>query len=103
MRASMSLPAVFKPMPYEETLLVDGGVMNNFPTDIAKQMGADIIIGSDVGGGMEPIDKLDNFVTVLMQTSMFPSNIKNPEQTEQLCDILVDHLPNLRFSTADFA
>jgi len=102
MRASMSLPAVFKPMPYEETLLVDGGVMNNFPTDVAKQMGADIIIGSDVGGGMEPIDKLDNFVTVLMQTSMFPSNIKDPEN-RKLCTILVDHLPNLRFSTADFA
>jgi NTE family protein len=102
MRASMSLPAVFKPMSYNETILVDGGVMNNFPTDIAKQMGADIIIGSDVGGGMEPIDKLDNFVTVLMQTSMFPSNIKNPEN-RKLCNILVDHLPNLRFSTADFA
>jgi NTE family protein len=102
MRASMSLPAVFKPMPYDDTILVDGGVMNNFPTDIAKQMGADIIIGSDVGGGMEPKDKLDSFVTVLMQTSMFPSNIKDPEN-RKLCDILVDHLPNLRFSTADFA
>lgn len=102
MRASMSLPAVFKPMPYENTVLVDGGVMNNFPTDIAKQMGADIIIGSDVGGGMEPKEKLNNFATVLMQTSMFPSNIKNPDN-RALCDILVDHLPNLRFSTADFA
>ncbi|MDR6845462.1 patatin-like phospholipase family protein [Flavobacterium granuli] len=102
MRASMSLPAVFNPMNYEKTVLVDGGVMNNFPTDIAKQMGADIIIGSDVGGGMEPIEKLNNFATVLMQTSMFPSNIKNPAN-RALCDILVDHLPNLRFSTADFA
>ncbi|ESU23114.1 putative esterase of the alpha-beta hydrolase superfamily protein [Flavobacterium enshiense DK69] len=101
MRASMSLPAVFKPMPYEDTVLVDGGVMNNFPTDIAKQMGADIIIGSDVGGGMEPKEKLDNFATVLMQTSTFPSNIKNPDN-RALCNILVDHLPNLRFSTADF-
>lgn len=102
MRSSMSLPAVFNPMNYEKTILVDGGVMNNFPTDIAKQMGADIIIGSDVGGGMEPIEKLNNFATVLMQTSMFPSNIKNPAN-RALCDILVDHLPNLRFSTADFA
>ncbi|MBW4359479.1 patatin-like phospholipase family protein [Flavobacterium sp. NAS39] len=101
MRASMSLPAVFKPMPYEGTLLVDGGVMNNFPTDVAKQLGADIIIGSDVGGGMEPVEKLDSFVTILMQTSMFPSNIKNPENRKN-CTILVDHLPNLRFSTGDF-
>jgi NTE family protein len=102
MRASMSLPAIFKPMVYEKTVLVDGGVMNNFPTDVAKQMGADIIIGSDVGGGLEPIDKLNNLVTILTQTSMFPSNIKNPEN-RKLCTILVDHLPNLRFSTADFA
>ena len=101
MRASMSLPAVFNPMTYEKTVLVDGGVMNNFPTDVAKEMGADIIIGSDVGGGMEPLDKLNSLVTVLMQTSMFPSNIKNPAN-RALCDILVDHLPNLRFSTADF-
>ncbi|WP_348797520.1 patatin-like phospholipase family protein [Flavobacterium adhaerens] len=101
MRASMSLPAIFNPIPHEKTVLVDGGVMNNFPTDVAKQMGADIIIGSDVGGGMEPIDKLNSLVTVLMQTSMFPSNIKNPAN-QALCDILVDHLPNLRFSTADF-
>jgi NTE family protein len=102
MRSSMSLPAIFDPMSYEKTILVDGGVMNNFPTDIAKQMGADIIIGSDVGGGMEPIEKLNSFTSVLMQTSMFPSNIKNPAN-RALCDILVDHLPNLRFSTGDFA
>ncbi|MCV9929870.1 patatin-like phospholipase family protein [Flavobacterium sp. LS1R49] len=102
MRASMSLPGIFKPMAYEKTVLVDGGVMNNFPTDVAKKMGADIIIGSDVGGGLEPIDKLNNLITILTQTSMFPSNIKNPAN-RKLCDILVDHLPNLRFSTADFS
>lgn len=102
MRASMSLPAIFKPMPYEKSILVDGGVLNNFPTDVAQQMGADIIIGSDVGGGLESIDKLNNVMTILMQTSMFPSNIKNPANRDR-CTILVDHLPNLRFSTADFA
>ncbi len=102
MRASMSLPAIFKPMSYEKTLLVDGGVMNNFPTDVALKMGADIIIGSDVGGGMEPADKLNNLITVLLQTSMLPSNIKDPDN-RKLCTILVDHLPNLRYSTSDFA
>ncbi len=79
----MSLPAIFKPMPYEKSILVDGGVLNNFPTDVAKQMGADIIIGSDVGGGLEPIDKLNNLMTILMQTSMFPSNIKNPANRDR--------------------
>ena len=45
MRASMSVPSIFQPVVYENTLLVDGGILNNFPTDVAKLMGADIIIG----------------------------------------------------------
>ena len=102
MRSSMSIPGVFKPVPYNNTLLVDGGILDNFPTDIAKKMGADIILGSDVGGGMAPIEKLDNIGTILFQTGMLASNLKNPENRE-LCDILIDHIPNLSYSTGDFA
>jgi NTE family protein len=100
-RASMSIPSVFEPVKYKSTLLVDGGVMNNFPTDVAKRLGADIIIGSDVGGGLEPIEKLDNIATILFQTSMLTSNVKNPEN-RALCDILINHDPNLTYSTQDF-
>jgi len=101
MRASMSIPSVFRPVPYEGTLLVDGGVLNNFPTDVAKSMGADIIIGSDVGGGMAAIEELDNIATILFQTGMLTSNLKNPEHQKN-CDILVDHIPYLTYSTGDF-
>ena len=102
MRASMSIPSIFKPVPYNNTLLVDGGILDNFPTDIAKEMGADIIIGSDVGGGMAPIEKLDNIATILFQTGMLTSNLKNPEN-RKLCDVLIDHIPNLSYSTGDFS
>ena len=102
MRASMSIPTVFEPVAYKETLLVDGGVLNNFATDVAKEMGADIIIGSDVGGGMAPIEKLDNIATLLFQTGMINSNLKNPEN-RKLCDILIDHTAYLTYSTGDFA
>jgi len=101
LRASMSIPGVFEPVKYKSTLLVDGGVMNNFPTDIAKKLGADIIIGSDVSGGLEPIEKLDNMATILFQTSMLTSNLKNP-QNRALCDILINHYPYLTYSTQDF-
>lgn len=101
MRASMSLPGVFKPIPYKNTLLVDGGVLDNFPTDIAANMGADIIIGSDVGGGMEPKDKLTGISTILFQISMLTSNLKDTANRER-CTILIDHLPNLTYSTGDF-
>jgi NTE family protein len=101
MRASMSIPSVFKPVSYKDVLLVDGGILNNFPTDIAKKWGADIIIGSDVGGGMVPKEELEGITSVLFQSSMLISNKKNPE-SRKLCDILIDHLPNLTHSTGDF-
>jgi len=100
-RASMSIPSVFEPVKYKSTLLVDGGVLNNFPTDVAKRLGADIIIGSDVGGGLAPIEKLDNMATILFQTSMLTSNIKNPGK-RALCDILINHYPYVTYSTQDF-
>ncbi|MEG1562425.1 MAG: patatin-like phospholipase family protein [Bacteroides sp.] len=48
MRASMAIPFVFTPVRIDSMVLVDGGMKNNFPTNIAKEMGADIIIGVDV-------------------------------------------------------
>lgn len=48
MRASMSIPGVFAPVPLGDKLLVDGGIVNNFPVDVARQMGADVVIGVDV-------------------------------------------------------
>jgi len=101
MRASMSIPTIFRPVPYNNTLLVDGGILNNFPVDIAKSMGADIIIGSDVGGGLEPKEKLDKMSSLIFQASMLTSLKKNPVN-QALCDILIDHEPNLTFSTGDF-
>lgn len=101
MRASMSIPGAFSPVPYKETLLVDGGLLNNFPVDVAKEMGADIIIGSDVGDGMQGKDELENISTLLFQAAMLSSNLKNPKNRE-LCDILLDHTPHLSGSTADF-
>lgn len=101
MRASMSIPGVFQPVEYDSTLLVDGGVLNNFPVDVAKQLGADIIIGSDVSGGMQPKEKLSSIPSLIFQTGMLTSNLKNPESRE-MCDILVDHMPHLTHSTGDF-
>lgn len=101
MRASMSIPSIFRPVPYKDVLLVDGGILNNFPVNIAKEMGADIIIGSDVGGGMKSKEELEGITTILFQTAMLVSNIRNPESRE-MCDILIDHLPNLTYSTGDF-
>ena len=101
MRATMSIPAVFQPIPYKNTLLVDGGVMNNFPVDVAKEMGFDIVIGSDVGGGLVSKDELKSITAQLFQAAMLTSNLKNPSNRAN-CDILIDHMPYLTYSTGDF-
>ena len=49
MRASMSLPGVFAPVEIDGRLLVDGGLVENLPVDVAKAMGVDIVIAVDVG------------------------------------------------------
>ena len=47
MRASMAIPAVFSPVRIGDKVLVDGCLLNNYPADVAREMGADIIIGID--------------------------------------------------------
>ncbi len=47
-RASISIPAIFVPVKWEETFLVDGALSNPVPVDIVRKMGADIVIASNV-------------------------------------------------------
>jgi NTE family protein len=49
LRASISIPGVFAPVKYNDKLLVDGGVIDRVPATVVKDMGADIVIASDVG------------------------------------------------------
>jgi NTE family protein len=47
-RATMSVPGVFAPVEWGDMLLVDGGILNNVPVDVAREMGADIVVAVDV-------------------------------------------------------
>lgn len=67
MRASMSIPAVFTPVRKDSMVLVDGGIMNNYPQDVARAMGADIIIGVDVQADLLDAKKLKGVGNVLLQ------------------------------------
>jgi NTE family protein len=60
MRASLSAPGVFAPVEREGHLLVDGGIADNVPIDIARAMGVDVIIAVDVGAPLLPRSKLTN-------------------------------------------
>lgn len=71
-RSSMSIPVYFAPTYYNYKYLVDGGVINNFPVQEVKKMGAQIIIGGDVQRGLENnIENLNTIPKVMDQVSSF--------------------------------
>jgi NTE family protein len=51
LRATMSIPGVFAPIPMKGAVLADGGLLDNLPTDVVKEMGADIVIGVHLSTG----------------------------------------------------
>lgn len=67
MRSSMSIPGAFSPVRIGEKVLVDGGLKNNYPADIAKRMGADIIIGVTVQGAPKTAEDLGGTMSIIGQ------------------------------------
>ena len=89
---SMAIPGVFAPIQYKDYLFVDGGVMNNFPTDVAKQMGADIIIGVNLNADSHKTNDILSLKDITNQlTTMLIS--RKDSANKQLCNILIE--PNI--------
>lgn len=70
-RASMSIPGVFSPITIDNRVLVDGFVSNNVPVDVAKQMGADILIVVSLPYKFEKREQLNSAVAVTVQAMQF--------------------------------
>ncbi len=89
LRASMSMPGVFNPVYNEKQVLVDGGIRNNFPVDIARQMGADIVIGVNLAIEKESDpEKLRPYLSQMSQLiKIFIGN--GLEENSKSCDVLV--------------
>jgi NTE family protein len=67
MRASLAAPGVFAPVEIDGRLLVDGGLANNLPVDVAQAMGVDVLIVVDVGFPLRKRDTLDSVTTISNQ------------------------------------
>ena len=75
MRASMAIPAAFSPVRIGDMVLVDGGLKNNYPVDIAREMGADIVIGVTVQGPPKGAEDMGHTMSILSQ--IIDVNCKN--------------------------
>ena len=67
MRASMAIPAAFSPVRIGDKVLVDGGLKNNYPADIARQMGAEVIIGVTVQGAPKVAEDMGGTMSIISQ------------------------------------
>ena len=86
MRASMAIPAAFSPVRIGDKVLVDGGLKNNYPVDIARKMGADIVIGVTVQGPPKEAEDMGGTMSILSQ--MIDVNCKNKvEENIQMTDL----------------
>ena len=65
-RASCSIPGIFEPVEYEGRCLVDGGVLNDVPFDVCRDMGADYVIAIDLNGDIVQGRQPENIFNVLM-------------------------------------
>jgi NTE family protein len=95
MRASMSIPTVFKPIKLDSFLLVDGGVLNNFPVKELKEMGADFVIGSYTGARLLDESEMNTIDKILLQTSFFYSINESKEGIKQ-CQIFNNLTDNMK-------
>lgn len=98
--ASGALPSLFQPVIINNRVLVDGGVVNNYPVDELRAKGMDVIIGVDVQDALLKRDKLTSAPDVLFQINNFRS-IKAMESKIEKTDIYIK--PNIvGFSVISF-
>jgi NTE family protein len=104
MRATMSIPGVFPPVEREGTLLVDGALLNNIPTDVIKELKPDVVIAVDVGTPLANHQKIVSLAGILQQ-SITVMTIDNDRRNLRLADIIIapelGDLSVLDFSSID--
>ncbi len=102
-RASMSIPAVFAPVELDGRLLVDGGMVDNIPVDVARDMGVDRVIVVDIGTPLKPRKELLTVVDVLNQSTTMMTRRNSEQQLATLHDSDVLVQPNMTgFEVTDF-
>lgn len=104
-KASCSIPGVYKPVELHNRLLIDGGMRQHLPTDIAKKLGAEFIVAVDVGFCVKKT-KINNMLAVIMQAIQIMGEELGRHQSAN-ADILIkpqlgDKVDQLSFNKTPF-
>ena len=103
LRASMSVPAVFSPLEVDGRVLGDGGLVNNLPVDVARRMGADVVIAVNIGTPLAGRETLGSVVgiTTQMVNILTEQNVQASIATLTRDDLLLAP-PLGQLTSADF-
>ena len=103
MRASMSVPGAIAPFQIGERIFLDGGLTRNLPVDVARQMGADIVIAVNLGTPLLKRSELQSFVGVSLQTIniLTEQNVRTSLDSLKSTDVLISP-PLDTIGSADF-
>ena len=85
--ASSAIPGVFNPVDHQGKLLVDGGVVENLPSSVARERGADIVIAVDISENVTNFN-ITNLIDVMLQSVTIMSS-ENVKYTRKNADVLI--------------
>ncbi len=88
LRATMAIPGAFTPVRWENAVLVDGGVVDNIPTDVTKALGADTVIAVTLETPQVRPEELNNLAKVLLQV-VSVSIVQNERRSLKLADQII--------------
>ena len=88
LRATLSLPVIFTPVEWNGRVLIDGGLVNNLPTDVVRDMGADVVIAITLRASSMERTELSTLTDVLRQ-SVAIATLQNERRNAQLADLVV--------------
>lgn len=101
MRATMSIPGVFTPVNRKDGTYADGGLLNNIPIDVAKEMGADIVLGVHLETApLDPDARLSSFAVLDRSVGVMIS--ANELRSMEHADLMIT-VPLSKYQTLDFS
>ncbi|MEO9894303.1 patatin-like phospholipase family protein [Aurantibacter sp.] len=98
--ASGTFPSLFEPAPVGDQILIDGGVVNNYPIDEVRKMGADVIIGVDVQQGLSDREGLLSATEILLQINNYRSAVDMVDKVEKTDIYIKPEITN--YTVVDF-
>jgi NTE family protein len=104
LRSTMSLPGIFTPVRDGDHIYADGGLLNNIPIDVAKEMGADIVIGIHLETQpISPTAPLSSFAVLGQSISVMiaANELRSMEQADLLVTVPLQKYNALDYGAAD--